>query len=975
MKIWLLGGLWGQDNEAPAQTSLAPNLNTWVVAILAVLGQPMSREALAELLWPEVDSAASSNSLRQRLFRLKQTPLGQGVDATKALIRWTGDSDVSEFRRHHAAREWAAAIALYKGPLLHGVPTPDIEALDSWVEEQRAQLHADYLHALWQLTRQYQQSGQDQELVALLHQGVQLTPDDSGLVAELATTYLAHEDMAQARKVIEQHRSYLDRELGAPLPPALTDLLGRTHRTPPAPRLAPVAWGLPSFPTRFFGRAYESRMSLEQLTSPELTDRWLSIVGPGGMGKTRLAAHIARRYLAEQRLGVYFFSLAPLESEGHVLGVMLQALGVPVEGEGTARERLFRALGSRSLLLVLDNFEHLLGMADLLPALLEACPQVRVLVTSRQRLAFQAERVLKLGRLGELDHRSEGEATDSTARLFVDRARRADLTFDGRGQEQTMARIVEHCEGSPLAIEMAAALVAEYPLDEILRRLGESWDALQTSLHDVPGRHRSLRAVFAQSWQALPGPLREVYTALAVFRAPFTLGDAQAAGAQVDDVQILEQRSLLNEGYDGRYFWHESLRAYALEELGDALQQRLEWHLDHFLALAEGAAPRLKGREQAQVLGTLALIYPDLRSALGYALRTGATGRGLRLAGALHWFWYVRGLFKEGLAWLDLFLEQAEEDPVLRASSAYALALRCAGGLDRDRGYKSQAVGRYVAALEVYRALADREGQASVLLMQGILSRDLGEYPQAREAFGQAMALWQEIPDLQGLATTYNDLGILQAYEDNYPAAKVSFERSLELKREVGDVQGVAYALGNIANVSEDPEEVRALEAESLRLKEGLGDLQGCAVSYFNMGKSLQESGRLPEAADQFHRSVRLFVQIGSAGPRGVLLKDIAQLAMEVRQYRWAAELSLAALELESTTGFKMRPGTREVVQDYLERTTTLIGTVDVPAWAGVPDEAFRAALDFLEEQFPQVQLSAALPALPAQEERSGALP
>ena len=960
MKLKVLGGLSGQTSDVPGEP-LAPSLNSWVAAVLASSEGPISREELATLLWPELSGNASANALRQRLHRLRQSPLNAGLGSEPRTLSWTGGSDVAEFRRACAAQDWDAALALYTGPLLLNVPLTHPPLAD-WLEGARAELHEQYLHALWQHLPALLKSSQQAEAAQLLRRASRFTPDNSDLVAAHARTLLSLRDPAQARHLIGAHQAHLKRELGEELSSELTMLLAEaaTQSTAQAtaqvaaqaapPLRPPEVWGLPVVLTSFVGRTQEMSSLLSALSGSDASRRWLTLTGPGGIGKTRLACELARRFVAQTGQSAYFCSLAPLSSGPQITELMLHALGEAPEGEQAPLRRLTQALNHRQVLIVLDNFEHLLGAADLLPELLAACPGVRLLVTSRQRLKFQAETVMRLGSLsggspdgGSPSGNDLGAAAGAVsspptnrpqtdpapeniaAQLFIDRASRADASFSPRGAARVIAQIALRCEGVPLAIELAAAWAAEYSPHDILEHLEQGWDFLQTDLRDVPGRHRSLRAVFEYAWQALPPRLREVYARLSVFRSPFGLqAAARVAAASPADLRLLEQRSLLNSAGAQHFTWHESLRDYALEQLGEELPARLDLHLAYYLALAEDTAPRLKSPQQAHYFGELAAVYADLRSALGHALRVHRTESGLRLAGALHWFWYVRGFREEGLRWLELFLEQAEghslEQEALERSPARALALRAAGSLASDRDLPEQAARRYAQALELYRQLGDLDGEAYTHHVQGVLSRNLGEYPQAGASFARALALREQLGDPLGMATTLNDLGILAAYQDDPHTARQHFGRSLELKREVGDVQGVAYALNNLANVTDDQEEILSLQAESLRLKQELGDLEGCAVSYVNQGATLKQLGRLVEAAQELGRGLGLFVKLGKLARVAPVLGMVAELANRAGQPLTALEFAAAALDAEHKTGVRMMRSEREDAETQMAK-------------------------------------------------------
>ncbi|ULH17157.1 tetratricopeptide repeat protein (plasmid) [Deinococcus sp. KNUC1210] len=868
------------------------------------------------------------------------------------------------FRAACAAGDSEAALSHYGGLLLLGVPFPPHQDFSEWLEVERAQLHAEYLRMLWQAVREREERGDLGGAVSLLRRAVQLssasdshTADTQAteILSELLTRLLRLNERAEARLLLSRFETRLRQDYGAPLPPALEAIAVQLQavQAQGVDRLAD-ARRLPAYLTTFVGRRHELYTALNLLTSPDPARRWLTLTGPGGIGKTRLATEVAQRYATQTGEEVLFTALAPLSSERQMVEALLLGLDEPLEAPAPPQERLLRALAGKRLLLVLDNFEHLMEAAQLVPTILTACSQVRILITSRERLDYQAESVLRLGGLDD-EHgdevRDPADAHARSARLFVERASRADASFDASRWQSAVKRIARRCAGLPLALELAAAWVGETSPDQLSKQLDVTWDVLHTTLRDLPERHRSLRAVFEYSWQALPKRLQQCYANLAVLRSPFGVqAAAQVADVSEADLTLLERRSLLTHSA-GLYGWHENLREYALEQLGERLGSLQDRHLQYFVQMAEEAAPRLRGLAQVQTLESLAAHLPDLRSALDHALITRQTEAGLRLAGALHWFWYVRGHHEQGLEALNAALSLAQDTPST-ATPSYALALRASGSLSVERGLTAQGLQRYEESLAVYQALGDVAGQAQVWHGRGVLQRDQGHYPQARTAFDTALLLWERCGDRHGYATTLNDLGILMAYQEDDAAARTYFQGSLELKREVGDVQGVAYALNNLSSVTDDLKERLRLDRESLRIKQELGDVQGCAIGHTNCGGTALQLGRPADAAQHFIQALGLIRHLGKLSTLPGILLEVSKLAQQQQRPDVVRTLTEAALRSDGQAGVRLRSHQRTGLERlglWAAERLSAQGQQNVPMHpAHTLSEATEAALMFL---------------------------
>jgi predicted ATPase len=372
------------------------------------------------------------------------------------------------------------------------------------------------------------------------------------------------------------------------------------------------------------------------------TCRLLTLVGSGGIGKTRLAIQAAAQ-LANFAQGVYFVPLAPVGSPDLLASAIAGALQVSFYGSDDPTVQLVNYLREKHLLLLLDNFEHLREGTPLLTDILDAAPALKMLVTSRERLNLQEEWVLPVEGMQYPKGDEPGSIEDySAVRLFVQSARRVQPAFTLADDVSAVIAICQHVEGMPLGLELAAVWLRVMSCRQIAVQLERSLDFLTTPLRNVPERHRSLRVVFEQSWRLLSESERRVLATLAVFHGGFDLEAAeQVAGASLSLLAGLVDKSLIRLNRSGRYDLHELFRQFASDKLAESGETAAATrrHFEYYAELAERAERHLYGPEQEGWFDRLAVDLDNLRAALAWSVRDEEAETGLRLAGSLGWFW------------------------------------------------------------------------------------------------------------------------------------------------------------------------------------------------------------------------------------------------------------------------------------------------------------------------------------------------
>jgi len=640
---------------------------------------------------------------------------------------------------------------------------------------------------------------------------------------------------------------------------------------------------LPVPPTPLVGRERDAGEVVAVLLDPGV--RLLTLVGPGGVGKTRLALEAARNAAASFPDGAGFVDLTEVTNPARFAPVVARALGLREVGDEPPFDLLSGHLQEKEMLLILDNFEQVLPAALLLVRLLSECPGLKALVTSRVALAARGEQRFPVPPL-EVPAPAEPDAAavggSPAAALFVGRARAVDPSFRlTDANAPAVAGICRRLDGLPLAIELAASRASLLAPEALLARLTSGLGLLEGGAPDAPERQRTMRATVAWSYDLLGEGDRAIFRRVSVFEGGCTIGAAETVcvepGERLDvlgGLSSLVDASLLGRktGPDGepRLAMLAVVREYARELLAGAGEdaQARERHARHFLNLAETAEPELYGADHPAWLDRLEREHDNLRAALGWAREVGDVRLGLRLAGSLRWFWWIRGHLGEGRSWLRKFLEEEAANAGGAAPSpARAKALYGAGQLAFGQGDLAQAARLYGESLAAFRALDDRRGSAPVLAELGQVARTQGDHDRAVAFSEEALALGLEAGNGLVAAIALNTLGHVRREAGDLEGAVARFEESLAHIGESEHRRGVAYGLSSLGGAAlerGDHERALGLHEEALELYDVLGDKAGVAMALVNLGDVARERGDGERARALYEEALDLHRELGN---------------------------------------------------------------------------------------------------------------
>jgi predicted ATPase/class 3 adenylate cyclase len=642
---------------------------------------------------------------------------------------------------------------------------------------------------------------------------------------------------------------------------------------PPPRTLEGRATNLPAQPTPLLGRVRELE-AVRTLLLDEGT-RMVTLTGPGGTGKTRLALQVAADLVEEFPDGVYGVLLAPIADPDVVPLEVARVLGIEETPTLSIVEALKAELANRRILLLFDNFEHLSAAAPLVADLLGACRGLKALVTSREPLRIAAEHQYPVPPLGLPDSTrltsAEEAAGYEAVMLFVERARAVRPDFELTDETAPIvAEICERLDGLPLAIELAAAWSKVLPPSALLRRLERRLELPAQRRADVPARQSTLRQAIAWSYDLLPAGERRLHARLSIFVGGCTVEAAERVvapdeelGADVlEGIASLVDRSLLRESEDAegepRFTMLATIREYAREHLAEIGEEEelLRRHALEFTRFAEEADTGLRAGDQLLWFSRLEAEHDNLRAALD----SSSDQTALRLGGALGWFWYAHGHALEGCSRLTDLLARTEDAPEdLRARPMYAL-----GVLLEQRGEPQHAAALVEKSLAVFREQGDSERAAAALNSLGLIRRSLGDLEAARSLLEESITVRRELGDEAGAAWALSNLGVVAFEQGDLDEAEARFTETIELDRRHGNEWGSGVALDNLAAVALERGDQRAhdLVRDTLDAAQRVGDRELIAFALEKaavlaaMETNAARAGRLVGAADALRESV-----------------------------------------------------------------------------------------------------------------------
>lgn len=855
-----------------------PKVGPLLVYMLLNQKLPISRDSLAFLLWPDVSEAEARANLRRHLYELRRIlppppPDQPWIITTNSTVQWNpaGHSwvDVLEFQQLIAKKAFEEAISLYEGDFL-----PDL--YEDWIIAERERLRELYFTALSQLMGLARQSGDHKQAISYARHVLNLDPIREDVAREMVA--LRYETGDRPGAIQEYHRfvQLLKEELGvSPMPEtvALYQLVNQNLPLPgrsnnPAPPTQ-TPGNLPTPLTSFIGRQAEIA-DLSQLISDHV--RLITLTGPGGTGKTRLAIEVAKQ-LRESRPeqfpdGFFFISLSAITNPELVLPTIGGVLGVRDTGRELPQKAIATFLRHKKLLLILDNFEQLLPAAPIIAELLTTLPTLSTLITSRTTLELYGEHEfpvapLPTDDLQEIVRRGDNSPKalealwhNSAIALFTSRAQVATPHFKLTSNNSlVVAEICTRLDGLPLAIELAAARSKLFTPPAMLAQLQSSLTFLSQRARNLPARQQTLRDTIAWSYNLLEGDEKRLLAGLSVFRGPFSLEAAQVVLAAdqwwlIDKLESLVDKSMLRQlapagDNQPQFRILLTIREFAQEQLAQFpdLATIQANHARYYQELADRAFFAARTHEHNKWNSQLLAADDNIRAAMEWSLNNPtnleALASGAMLCASLDNFWQIHGRLNEGRTWQARFMPFCQQ---LSPSTAVRL-LNTSGWFFQLQGEYEIAKTRHNQALEIARDLNQLSWIATTLILLGTHAGRTGNYVEAEKLFSEALAFRPLINDsgmfFYSWPALLNNLAIVAKYLGQYERALALLEETYGLQEAAGNKQGMAGALanmGNIAILQENFSKATALYQRSVELRRQLNDQTGLINALAGLG-------------------------------------------------------------------------------------------------------------------------------------------
>ena len=840
LHIHLLGDFRLMYDTAPITAIDTARLQALLTYLVLHRDAPQLRQHLAFLFWPDSSEAQARTNLRKLYHFLRNVvpDVDRFLYADAKTLRWLPDApftlDVADFERALAQDESVdalqAALTLYQGDLLPS-------CYDDWIVPLRERLRQACIAALEQLTRLLERRRDCSAAIRCAQLLLQHDPINEATYRCLIRLHVINGDRAEALRVYQTCIEVLRHELGVEPNPATREVFEQAlHASASGARL-------PAQATPFIGRERELAEIAQRLADPAC--RLLTLAGPGGMGKSRLALETALEHAEVFTDGAYFVPLAPIASASFIVPAIAESLKFAFFGHADPKLQLIDYLRTKHVLLVIDNFEHVLEGATLLSEILWNAPRIKIIVTSRERLRLREEQLLEVNGMdypSSFDPASPRVESFGAIQLFEQTARRVNWAFVlTPDQEPSVSRVCQLVEGMPLAVELAAAWTRVISCAEIAQEIERGLDILATALGGLPERHRSLRVLFDYSWRFLADEERSVFSRLSVCRGGFQREAAEhIAGASLQTLAALADASFLRRTPAGRYEIHELLRQYGEEKLPAArAEPTYDRHCAYFASFMRQHEELLKGSNQKRALDEIAVEIDNVRAGWQWAIQHDRAADVQRLMSGLTMFYEIRNFFQEGAQ----VFEQAARAVTAANDLERATRGELFGQLSARQAKFLALLGEFQPArqlLERSLALLQNSGTRTNLAfvlreLSEVLYR-LGAYEQAIQLAQQSLSLQRdaERADRYDIASTLNLLGNLARDTGDYANALHYLQESSTLRQTIGDQQGVAKNLNNLGilhMIQGDTVEAKHLFEESLRLRHELGDDYGAALA------------------------------------------------------------------------------------------------------------------------------------------------